>query len=144
IGAANGDEREFPEGDEVELTREPNRHLAFGAGPHLCLGAHLARLELRVGLQEFHRRIPDYEIAPGAEVHYSPGIRQANSLPLVWSVLGSVATAGVAVRSAVAVERLADPLERGPQGPELSGRTLLHQIAADAVDVGGGGGADAM
>src|SRR5205807_6736540 len=86
IGAANSDEREFPNGDELDLTRDPNHHLAFGAGPHLCLGAHLARLELRVGLEEFHRRIPDYRIADGAEIHYSPGIRQAASLPLVWSV----------------------------------------------------------
>src|SRR5437773_4372789 len=83
IGAANADGRTFADGDELDLTRDPNHHLAFGAGPHLCLGAHLARLELRVALQEFHRRIPDYQLAPGADVHYSPGIRQANSLPLV-------------------------------------------------------------
>ena len=86
IGAANSDEREFSDADDVDVNRDPNHHLAFGAGPHLCLGAHLARLELRVALEEFHRRIPDYRIAAGAEIHYSPGIRQANSLPLVWPV----------------------------------------------------------
>jgi cytochrome P450 len=84
IGAANLDE-EFPDADRVEFARETNRHLSFGAGPHRCLGSHLARLELRVALEEWHRRIPDYRIAEGAEVHYSPGIRQANSLPLVWN-----------------------------------------------------------
>jgi cytochrome P450 len=84
IGAANLDE-EFPEADRVEFARETNRHLSFGAGPHRCLGSHLARLELRVALEEWHRRIPEYRIADGAEIHYSPGIRQANALPLVWS-----------------------------------------------------------
>ena len=61
----------------MDFAREPNKHLAFGGGHHLCLGAHLARLELRVVLEELHRRIPDYRLAPGAEVHYSTGIRQA-------------------------------------------------------------------
>jgi hypothetical protein len=41
-------------------------------------------MERRVALEEFHRRIPDYEIAPGVDVHYSPGIRQADRLPLVF------------------------------------------------------------
>ncbi len=84
IGAANTDDAEFPDGDDVELGRDANKHLAFGGGHHLCLGAHLARLELRVGLEEFHRRIPDYRIADGAEIHFSPGIRQAGPLPLVF------------------------------------------------------------
>jgi cytochrome P450 len=81
LGAANGDEDEFGPA-EVDLAREPNRHLAFGSGHHLCLGAHLARLELRVALEEVHRRIPDYRIPAGADIQYSPGIRQAESLPL--------------------------------------------------------------
>ncbi len=84
IGAANLDD-EFSDADRVEFDREANRHLAFGAGPHRCLGSHLARLEQRVALEEWHRRIPDYRIADGAEVHCSPGIRQAEQLPLVWS-----------------------------------------------------------
>ncbi|HMC53017.1 MAG TPA: cytochrome P450, partial [Acidimicrobiales bacterium] len=84
LGAANADEVEFGEPEEAVLARDPNRHLAFGGGHHLCLGAHLARLELTVALQELHRRIPDYGIAPGVEVHFSPGIRQADHLPLVF------------------------------------------------------------
>ncbi len=81
IGAANDDETEF--GDTgVDFRRENNRHVAFGAGNHLCLGAHLARLELRVALEELHKRIPDYRIAEGARIKYSPGIRQADHLPL--------------------------------------------------------------
>jgi cytochrome P450 len=84
IGAANADGREFADGEGCDIDRDPNRHLAFGAGNHLCLGAHLARLELCVALQELHRRIPDYRIADNAEIHYSPGIRQADHLPLVF------------------------------------------------------------
>jgi cytochrome P450 len=83
LGAANTDEDAFGP-DAVDFGREANKHLAFGGGHHLCLGAHLARLEIRVVLEELHRRIPDYRIAPGAEVHFSTGIRQAESLPLVW------------------------------------------------------------
>jgi cytochrome P450 len=88
IGAANCDRAEFDDADEVVLGREANRHLAFGGGPHRCLGSHLARLELKVALQEFHKRIPVYEIAEGTEVHFSPGIRQADHLPLVFPVAG--------------------------------------------------------
>jgi cytochrome P450 len=84
IGAANLDD-EFPEASRVDFAREANRHLAFGAGPHRCLGSHLARLEQRVALEEWHRRIPDYRIADGIEIRCSPGIRQAEILPLVWS-----------------------------------------------------------
>jgi cytochrome P450 len=83
LGAANDDEAEFG-APEVDFSREPNRHLAFGGSHHLCLGAHLARLELRVTLDEFHRRIPDYRIADGADIQYSLGIRQAEHLPLVF------------------------------------------------------------
>ena len=84
LGAANGDESEFGDesADAVDFHREPNRHVAFGGGHHLCLGAHLARLELRVALEELHARIPDYRLADGADVHFSPGIRQATHLPL--------------------------------------------------------------
>ncbi|MDQ1447291.1 MAG: hypothetical protein QOC79_262, partial [Actinomycetota bacterium] len=84
LGAANVDAEEFDDPDDVRLDRESNRHLAFGGGPHRCLGSHLARMELRVAMEEFHKRIPDYELAEGAEIHFSPGIRQADNLPLVF------------------------------------------------------------
>jgi cytochrome P450 len=86
IGAANCDDNEFDGAAAVAFDREANRHLAFGGGPHRCLGSHFARLELRVALEEFHRRIPHYDIAPGAEFNFSPGIRQADRLPLVFPV----------------------------------------------------------
>jgi cytochrome P450 len=85
IGAANADESQFTDAHLANFDRPENRHVAFGAGPHRCLGSHLARLELRIALEEWHRRIPEYRIADGADVHYSPGIRQADTLPLVWS-----------------------------------------------------------
>ena len=91
LGAANCDPEMFEEG--WDLTRSPNRHLAFGAGNHLCLGAHLARLEVGVALEEFHRRIPDYRIADGVNLSFSPGIRQAQTLPLVFETTGVAETA---------------------------------------------------
>jgi cytochrome P450 len=85
LGAANIDPSEFSEADRVVLDRSRNRHLAFGGGAHRCLGSHLARMELRVGLEEWHRRIPHYQIREGEVPVYSPGIRDIQSLPLVWS-----------------------------------------------------------
>jgi cytochrome P450 len=84
LGASNVDAGEFPDAMRVDFDRERNRHLAFGGGPHRCLGSHLARMELRVALEEWHRRIPDYAIEPGATPRYSPGIREVLHLPLVW------------------------------------------------------------
>jgi cytochrome P450 len=81
LGAANHDGDEFADAS-VDFARDPNRHVAFGGSHHLCLGAHLARMELRVSLEELHRRLPDYRIAGGAEIHFSPGIRQADHVPL--------------------------------------------------------------
>ncbi len=86
IGAADVDDGEFEDADSVDFERERNRHLAFGGGPHRCLGSHLARMELRVAMEEWHRRIPDYAVKPGETPRYSPGIREVQYLPLVWSL----------------------------------------------------------
>lgn len=61
--AANRDPRVFDEPDRFDVTRTPNNHLAFGFGIHFCLGASLARLELRVGLEEWLRFAPDYTLS---------------------------------------------------------------------------------
>jgi cytochrome P450 len=71
--------------NRVILDRSPNRHLAFGAGVHRCLGAHLARMELRVSLEEFLRRIPDFRLAGPDAVEWKSGpIRGPRRLELVF------------------------------------------------------------
>ncbi|MCH2171735.1 cytochrome P450 [Myxococcota bacterium] len=86
LGSSNIDPSAFDDPELVDFERDRNIHVAFGAGPHRCLGSHLARMELRVAMEEWHRRIPDYEIQPGETPRFSPGIREARYLPLVWSV----------------------------------------------------------
>lgn len=83
LGAANVDDTEVPDAGAVRWDREANRHLAFGGGVHRCLGSHLARLELRVALREWHRRIPDYCVTPGVELDYTAGIRTVQEFPMV-------------------------------------------------------------
>jgi cytochrome P450 len=84
IAAANRDPREFDDADRVIIDRQANRHIAFGAGPHRCLGSHLARQELRVGLEMWHQRIPDYSLLEGAEVSEHGGQIGLDHLHLVW------------------------------------------------------------
>ena len=82
--AANRDPREFERPDEFVPDRRSNRHLAFGAGPHRCLGMHLAREELRIVLEEWLTRIPDFRLAPGAELRERGGQLMLTSVPLEW------------------------------------------------------------
>jgi cytochrome P450 len=85
--AVNRDPAAFEDADRVILDREGNRHLAFGAGPHRCIGSHLARQELRIGLAGWHRHIPEYRLADGAELIEHAGVQLGlDSLPLVWDV----------------------------------------------------------
>ena len=70
IYAANHDEREFPDPDELHLDRERNRHLAFGGGPHRCIGSNVARLTLRVAFEELLRRLHDIELSATDTVTY--------------------------------------------------------------------------
>jgi cytochrome P450 len=84
--AANADPRAFPDPHSVDFGRARNAHVAFAAGPHRCLGSNLARLELRLVLEEFHRRIPDYGITPGRGVTYTNyGVRAAVDLPVTFA-----------------------------------------------------------
>ena len=86
LSSANVDPAQFADPLEVDLDRRGNPHLAFGAGPHRCLGSHLARRELRIALREWHRRIPEYTLAPGYEVRYRPPLRFVPDLQLSWPV----------------------------------------------------------
>jgi cytochrome P450 len=66
LGSANRDPSKFEFADQVILDRFPNQHLGFGAGPHRCVGSHLAKLQLRVAVEEFLRRFPDYSVDVGS------------------------------------------------------------------------------
>ena len=63
LSSANRDDSEFNDPDGVHFDREHNRHLSFGSGVHRCIGAHLARVELRIAFEEIHSRLPDYELS---------------------------------------------------------------------------------
>jgi len=83
IGAANRDERAFPDPDAYDLRRDTSAHLAFGKGTHFCMGASLARLEGRIALEEVQRRLADFAIdeAHLARVH-SVNVRGFASMPI--------------------------------------------------------------
>jgi cytochrome P450 len=81
--AANRDGAQFDRADEVVIDREVNRHAAFGLGIHRCVGSHLARMELRVALEVWLERIPEFSLADPAGVTWSTGqIRGPRALPL--------------------------------------------------------------
>jgi cytochrome P450 len=82
IATYNLDASVFPEPLTVDFHRGVNAHIAFGAGVHRCLGSHLARMELRVVLREWHRRIPEYRLTDGHVLMYSPALREIRHLPL--------------------------------------------------------------
>jgi cytochrome P450 len=65
LGAANRDPTRFDSPDVFDVDRPPTAHWTFGQGIHRCIGLHLARLEMRVVLEEFHKRIPNYELTSG-------------------------------------------------------------------------------
>jgi cytochrome P450 len=83
--AANRDPEVFEHADTVVLDRAHNRHVAFGSGIHRCAGSNLARMELRVALEEWLRRIPEFRVADGAEVTWAGGqVRGPRRLPVVF------------------------------------------------------------
>jgi cytochrome P450 len=86
IVAANRDPREFDNADQFIIDREANRHIAFGAGPHRCLGSNLARQELRVAFEMWHERIPNYRLVPGQTLMEHGGQIGMNTLLLEWDV----------------------------------------------------------
>lgn len=78
------DPEAYPDPQKVDLDRKP-RHVSFGYGPHLCIGMHLARREMRIALEEFFKLVPEFRLKPGAEISYYLGaIVQPIELPLVW------------------------------------------------------------
>ena len=85
IQAATRDPRQFPNPADVVIDRQPNRHIAFGASEHRCLGSHLARAELQIAIDEWHRRIPDYWVDGDGPVMAHGGQISLLSLPLAWT-----------------------------------------------------------
>ena len=86
LSAATRDGAAFERADEVVIDRPSTNHIAFGAGPHRCLGSHLARRELRIAIDEWHKRIPNYRMAENAELEETGRLIGLTSLPLVWEV----------------------------------------------------------
>jgi cytochrome P450 len=83
--SANRDAAEFPEPDRFDVTRTPNRHLSFGSGIHYCLGAALARLEVRTTTATILRRMPYMRLAPNGETARmdNPLLRGLTRFPMV-------------------------------------------------------------
>jgi cytochrome P450 len=85
LASANRDETAFENADQLDIARQPNRHVAFGMGVHYCLGAPLARLEGRIALQALVQRFPKMRLAvPREKLRWrgSVGLRGLRALPL--------------------------------------------------------------
>jgi len=85
LPAANYDPAAFANPKEVNFHRPRKPNLAFAGGVHSCMGAHLARLEMRISITEFLRRIPDFRLKEGTKIEYWPGgVVGPKTVPLVW------------------------------------------------------------
>jgi cytochrome P450 len=82
--AGNFDPAQFYNARTFDAARPANRHYTLVGGVHICLGAHLARRELRVLLDEWFKRIPSFRVKPGTDTTVNPGLLSIRNLPLVW------------------------------------------------------------
>lgn len=83
--SAGRDATVYPDADEFRVDRDSYRHIAFGLGPHRCIGSHFARAELQVYIEEWHRHIPQYSVADSANIKNHGGtVMGIDRLPLAW------------------------------------------------------------
>ena len=85
LPGADLDPREFAQPEEFDMNRENNVHIAFGVGPHRCLGSHLARIELQVIYEQMLVRLPEFRLYPDTPARFHGGtIIAMDSMPLLW------------------------------------------------------------
>ena len=113
LAVPNNDPDLHPDPDVVDFRRPVNKHIAFGAGVHRCVGSHLARIELRVALAEWHRRIPSYRLQPGSVVAFRSGLREIDHLPLEFTP-GATERLALCTASAFATDCPRPTTCRGP------------------------------
>jgi cytochrome P450 len=87
-GSGARDETHYEDPDAFKVDRaQPSRHIGWGAGVHRCLGMRLARLELRIVIDELLQALPEFRLAPGARIERTYGvIRGVKAVPAVWDV----------------------------------------------------------
>jgi cytochrome P450 len=88
VSGANRDPRAYEQAGEFVIDRKRNHHMGFANGPHRCLGAHLARREMALAVQEWLRAIPDFHVATDDELVERGGgsMMTLTRLPLAWEV----------------------------------------------------------
>ncbi len=84
MAAGNRDPAAFDKPTQADLARKPNRHLGFGWGPHMCVGMHLARLEMGILIEEWLKAIPRFSVRNPDQLEFHIGIWGLNALPLGW------------------------------------------------------------
>jgi cytochrome P450 len=86
LGAANRDENRYPDPDRFDIFRDQRPSISWGSGVHMCLGMHLARLEMRVALEQLLDRLPGLRLDPdGKDPHIRGQVfRSPTSLPVLW------------------------------------------------------------
>jgi len=92
FASANRDEHVFSTPDRMDFGRERNPHVAFGLGVHRCIGMHLARLQIKVALEEMLTRATRVRLLPGTELRRRPGVAQVyESLPIEFDAVDGAA-----------------------------------------------------